>query len=203
MTENTEFPAFTDAPGEEESRKLTILGRELYSVDTEIQALELKLEERKARKKEIQMRELPEYFRSINQDKLGLPEFDVDLVLEPFYHANIKAEWPDEQRQKAFDYLEARGDGDLIKTVLELQFGRKELWKVRWLLAHIKLLADEVNKYNEPQLTLPEPYIRMGVMWNTLTAHVRSVIEKGEQLDLEILGAEVGQIVKIKPRKKK
>jgi hypothetical protein len=202
MEDLDDVPAFTDAPDEDESLQLTKLGRELYSVDKKIQDLEADLESAKARREDLVRRELPDYLKKIAQDKIGLPEFDVDLVLENYYHANIKADWPDAQRERAFAYLEKRGDGDLIKTQVVMMFGRTELWKVRWLQATISLLAQELRKAGEEAPEIPEPYIQMTIPWNTLTAFVKEQVELGAQLDLDILGASVGQVVKIKKRKK-
>jgi len=202
MDDLNDVPAFTDAPDEGESLQLTMLGRELYSVDKKIKDLEADLESAKALREDLTRKRLPDYLKRIAQDKIGLPEFDVDLVLENYYHANIKADWPDEQKERAFAYLEKRGDGDLIKTQVVMMFGRTELWKVRWLQATISLLAKELRAAGGEAPDLPEPFVQMTIPWNTLTAFVKEQVELGAQLDLDVLGASVGQVVKIKKRKK-
>lgn len=199
MEELDVLPSFTDAPAEEESRRLTVLGRELYAVDSEIKRLETQLAELQERKKVITTKELPDYLRAVGQDKIGLPEFSVDLVMEPYYHANIKAEWAPEKREAAFSYLEKRGDGDLIKTEVSFLFGRADLEKVRWFQAYLKTL----QHYLGTEDYMPEPSVQMTVPWNTLTAFVREQVTVGAEIDLDVLGATVGSIVKIKPRKGK
>lgn len=202
MTNDEELPAFTDAPDEKESRRLTELGRELYAVDQAIQQAEALIKLKTARKLELTMKELPDYLKSIHQDKIGLSEFEVDLVMENYYHANIKADWPSEKREEAFTYLEDIGSGDLIKTEVVFLFGRKDLKKVRWLQAFIETLRHYLAKVGGEPADIPEPTVGMTVPWNTLTAWVKEQLEGGLGVDLEKVGATVGQVVKIKPRKK-
>lgn len=182
------LPAFTDAPSEDESKSLTELGRELYAVDADIVATEKRVADLKERRKVLVMKELPDYLTKVSQDKIGLPEFGVDLVMENYYHANIQAEWPEEQRDAAFKYLEDGGNGDLIKITIEIAFSRKDYKKAAALAAKL-----EKEKFS--------PVLSKGVAWNTLTAFVKEQIEGGKTLDLDVLGATVGRIVKIKKRK--
>lgn len=200
MTFETEVPAFTDAPDEQESLRLTELGRELYEVDKAIKDAEQLIKEKTQRKLELQTKELPEYMRSIGQDKLGLSEFGVDLVMEPYYHANIKAEWPEDQREAGFSYLEEVGSGDMIKVNVIFAFGRNELQKVKWLMAFMRTLQHYLGEQNAENI--PDPLITKGVAWNTLTAWLKERVTGGLSVDLEKIGGTVGTIVKIKPRKK-
>lgn len=209
--------AFTDAPREGESQSLTEMGRELYVVDSTIARLEQQLVDSKARRKELTEKELPAYMQKIGQDSVGLAEFDVDLVLENYYHANIAADWEPERRQAAFDWLEENGDGDLVKTEFTILFPRFMLPAARWLAEHIKTLRPVVTichetikgkgkakvvtkKYVDEEVEIPEAIVGLGVPWNTLTAWAKRKIEAGEELPLEVLGVTVGQIVKIKER---
>lgn len=204
--ELADVPRFTAAPSEDQSTRLTKMGQELWSVDARIVELEHELEQKKQRRVELVQKELPEFMTQIGQDKVGLAEFGVDLVLEPYYHANIKAEWPDEQRQEAFDWLENNGHGDLIKCQVEFLFPRYLMDLAKWFVeavSKIKIPATFVKKKGKgtPVPAIPEPTLKQTVPWNTLTAFVKEQVEKGEQLPLETLGATVGQIVKIKQRK--
>jgi len=196
------LPGFTEAPAEEESRRLSELGKKLYVLDADIVELEHKLDEKKKARLEVAMHELPDYMKLIGQDKVGLPDFNVDLVMEPYYHANIAADWPDDKRQAAFSYLEEIDAGDLIKTQVVFLFGRKELKRVKWLLAFISTLKHYLKEVGGEPEDIPEPLITMGVPWNTLTAFVKEQITGGKKLDLDKIGATVGSVVKIKPRKK-
>lgn len=197
------MPGFTEAPTQAESKSLTELGVELFSTDSEIAEMEIEIERLKELRKKICMVDLPKAMQEIGQDKIGLPEFNVDLVLRPYFHANIKAEWPEEQRKEAFDWLENSGNGDLVKTTMTMTFGRTELWKARWIVGIIRTVRKYVMTGDPDVPDIPEPEIHMGVAWNTLTAFVKEQITKGEKLPLDILGATVGNIVEIKKRKGK
>lgn len=196
---------FTDAPKTDEIEELSKLGVKLVNLDAEIEYLNKKLEEVKKQRLQVAMIELPEFMTKVGQDKIGLAgvgERGVDLVLENYYHANIASDWEPERREAAFKWLEESGNGDLIKTVLSMAFPRREYDRARvtydLLCGLINMLMDAGLMEGEP----PEPKIEMTVPWNTLTAFVREQTEKGEALPLETLGATVGRIVKIKPRKK-
>lgn len=113
------------------------------------------------------------------------------LKLKPYYKASISAEWPDEQRDKAFRYLEKVGSPDLIKTIFVIEINREDH-------ALAKKIENALDK-------LQVGYAReQSVPWNTLTAWVKERIEKlGEDVELDTIGATVGNIVTIKPVKEK
>lgn len=193
-------PAFAAAPSEEQSGRLTALGRELAEVDRSIARLERELEEARKRSTAIRHTELPELMTAIGQDRIGLPDDRVDLILEPFYHANIAADWPPEQREAGFDYLASVGAEDLVKTNLSYAFGRSEASKARWVAAMIAVLAQQLSEVGEGPEAVPRPTIRTDVAWNTLTAWMRDRVERGLEVDLRRIGGTVGRIVRIKPR---
>jgi hypothetical protein len=178
-----------------EGEKLTTareLAKELYMVDSSIAQLEQELEEAKKVRTELVQRKMPTYFDSIGIDRLGIPGSEMDVVVENYYHANI----PKDREEEAFNWLEENEHGDLIKTHLSMQFGRGELEVAKKVTEQLAAMfrAEGV----EPRGT----EIKMGVQWNTLTAFVREQTEMGNALPLELLGATVGRIMKIKKRKK-
>lgn len=202
-----EIVAFTDAPSESEARSLTDMGRELFQVDSAIAGLEEQLEKKKSRRKELTDKELPDYFTRVGQDRMGLPEFDVDLVLENFVHANIAADWEPEKREAAFTWLEDNGHGDLIKAVLTQKYPRTAMalarWVARWIMK-LRFLWEKLGGRMEddtpPDGDIPEPTIEMTVPWNTLTAWAKEQIKNGAELPLDTLGVTTGRVVKIKKR---
>lgn len=111
--------------------------------------------------------------------------------LKPYYKANIAADWDDERRQRAFDWLEHNGDGDIIKRVITIELGRgseKKAAAVRKALTKLK-----VDEFTTEKMDVP---------WTTLTAWLREQIEKrGRVVPLDTLGASVGQVVKVEPAK--
>lgn len=186
---------FTDAPNKRESQKLTRLGSELYELDVKIDDLEEQLSSSRERRRELTEKLLPDYMTSIGQDRLGLAEHDVDVVLEDYYHANISADWEPERRVAGFDWLEKNDGGDLVKVLVTVAFPRGDLMRARALEQKIVEWGEESNS------PIPTPEVTMSVAWNTLTAWVRDRISKGAALPLETLGATVGRVAKLKKRK--
>ena len=197
MVQDEEIVAFTDAPSEAESKDLAQLGRELFEVDSSISALEEKLSTARERRKTLTQTELPEYFTRVGQDRMGLPEFGVDLILENFVHANIAADWEPERRDAAFAWLEDNGHGDIIKVEMTLKFPRTAMALARWVqqvLETMKLPKQFLN------MSIPPIEVGLGVPWNTLTAWAKEQIRNGAALPLDTLGVTTGQVVKIKKR---
>lgn len=139
---------------------------------------------------ELEMRTIPDLAAEIGVDTVGLPEIGVDIRIRPYYKANIAAEWPEEQRERAFEYLEEIGVGDIIKTEVRFQLGRDSLEELSALLRAARQVPG-----------LPDPTVGKQVPWNTLTSTVRELVEKGEALNLDVIGAVVGQRATIKERK--
>jgi hypothetical protein len=205
LLDSDEPVGFTDAPSRDQSLKLTALGRELLDVEHHMLELERELEKAQKRRHAIRHSELPELMESVGQNKIGLGA--LEIVLEPFYHASISAEWPEEKRQAAFDYLEARGDGDMIKLQLSYAFRRGELDAARLVQFAMDATVELINKIRgdagvEQEFVLPEPSLRTEVHHMTLTAWLREQVEAGREVDLEKVGATVGQVAKVKQQKR-
>lgn len=139
-------------------------------------------------------KELPDLFVEAGIDSLGLeaegnlPAFDTKL--KPFYRASI----PKDKEADAFKWLEKQGVGDMIKNMFSIQLGMGDNAKAKKLEEFLVK-----NKYDFER--------KRGVPWNTLTAFVKEQVEdrkvKPSDLPLDLLGAFVGSIVTIKPRKQK
>ena len=174
------------AQGREMAKKFAVL-------DATIRAMKERLGVLTKQRTEMARKVLPDFFdNTLHTDRLGVPEAGVDVVIEPFYHANIRTDWPEDQRQRGFSYLEQSGDGDVISVVLTVEFGRRELALARELEQMIRL--SKFGNSNPPALV-------MSVPWNTLTSLVRKKIEAGKKVDLEVLGATIGRQADVKRRK--
>lgn len=168
--------------------KLRSTAQELFNLDSEIAQLEAEVESRKKRLIELSTKTLPDLLDSAGTDKVGLPEVGVDAVLKPYYRANIAAEWEEERRLKAFDWLAANGHGDMVKVTVTVAFGRQEYDKAQ-------NYAERVRKAGFT------PKLDMGVPWTTLTAFVKEQFEANDPPPLDLLGATVGRVVKLIERK--
>lgn len=192
MTDNQE-DLLTDNVSEDKLDALRAKGVEYAALDAEINKLEETVKEKKRKLLNISMKEMPDLFDEAGADSIGLPDMGLDLKLKPYYHASIKEEDPN--RQAAYDWLIANGHGELIKTVVSVQFSKDELEQAYWFL-------EVVNFFLKLQGLERVGSIKMGVLWQTLTAFVKEQVEAQVPLPLELLGATIGRVVKIVPRKK-
>lgn len=153
------------------------------------QRLEDRLKEINQEINTLEHRTLPDLMTEAGVDRLGFPDDNFDLKLTPYYHANIPASWPEERKQAAFRWLEENGHGDLLKVVVSVQFGKRDIEKARALQkqlidqGHITSFAQNVN-------------------WSTYTAWLREQTETYHiELPQDLLGLTIGQIVKVSTRK--
>ena len=136
---------------------------------------------------------LPDLFDEVGVSEIKLPPSGnfpaISAEIKPFYHANIAADWPPEQRDAAFKYLTTHGSQDLIKTELTIIFNREDR-------------AQAVNLYNQLAKRGLTVNIRAAVPWATLTAWLKEQIEKHSFMpDLVKIGGQVGRVVKLKQPK--
>lgn len=169
--------------------------RELRDLGLQIAEQEAALSGAKRAYEKLRADELPAMLSGLGIRTLGLdaegnmPPYDA--TLEPFYKANISVDWEQEKQDEAFDWLGAHGHGDLVKNTIIVELGRKEHKRA-------KKLTDALDKMGY------EYTVRKAVPWNTLTAWLKEQIEKYKQAPpLDLFGATVGQIVKLKERKDK
>lgn len=98
-----------------------------------------------------------------------------------FYGAKI----PEDKRIEALQWFEQTGHGDLVKSIIDIQFGMHE-HEAR--LRVMKLLSDNHVEY----------YTNESVHHSTLKAFVRREIQHGRIIPMDLLGAYVFDEVKIK-----
>lgn len=215
----SEAADLTSAPSDEAVARLREKCVELSVADRNVARLEKELEEAKEKKNVLAHKELPDLFNSMGVDTFGLPdagEFGADLILSPYFKASIPADWPDDQKAGAFDHLEAIGGGDLIRTEVKFSLGRGESELARKISQIVAFFAEMV------EVDVPAASISQGVPWNSLTSFVKErhnyesgsafaqiLLDSAEaekpapvQMNAVALNATIGQIVKIKERKK-
>lgn len=212
----------TAAPTDAQMAQVRQKCLELVAADQDVDRLEQELDAAKQKKNALQHKELPDLFGQLGIDKFGLPdagEFGVDVELSPYYKASILAEWPDDQKDVAFNHLERIGGGDIIRTEVKFVLGRGAMDLARTLVAMIRLFGEKMQL--EGVSDVPMPSISQGVPWNSLTSFVkeRHAYESSDEfarllqeapeddppptMNLAVLNATVGSITKIKPRKEK
>ncbi len=175
----------------------------LQEAASEVRDLEATLKDLIERQKEIEAKVFTLYHETLptlmdlaGVDRIGLPASGnlpaMDAYLCPFYRASIAASWPEEQRKAAFNFLESKGHGDLIKTAVSIAFPREER----------KQAVELAETLAEQGLA---PQVNEMVHHGTLTSWLKEQIEERNQSftqsELEALGASVGRIVNLKERK--
>lgn len=182
------------APSADKLDQIRGLARELRDGELLAADLEARISRIRERRKQIIEKELVDVM-----DAAGMRDFTLEGEgnLPPFafevgayYHANIQADWPEEQRKKAFSWIGRYHPGMLRNTIV-VTCGKNTAAAQKKVAALCqKLKIPFKNEY--------------GVPWNTLTAFVREQIEEeGRTPPLDLLGATVGRVVKIKKAKEK
>jgi hypothetical protein len=157
----------------------------------EIRDIEERAKARKADLYKIERAELPEMFSRAGIDNLGLPPEGnmpgYDAQLKPYYSANIAAAWEDDKKAIAYNYLKDEKAEDLIKATItiRLKMGSTKIRKA--VMAALKKLKVEYE-------------MNLSVHSASLTSWLKSRVEDGKPPKLDLIGAEVGQVVKIDPR---
>ena len=112
------------------------------------------------------------------------------FTASPYYHASIKS--GGENEQEAYDWLESHEAGDLIKRQVIVAFPDDCGDEAR-----------ELQRYITERYQMATAEMKRGVPWNRLTSWVKEQVESSVAVPLELLGATVGRVVKVKePRKK-
>lgn len=213
----------SSVPSEKASMMLRDAAQSMFDMSVEVKALEQQLADKKKKLYHLEHKAIPDIMQQIGQDKIGLPdagENGVDIELKPYYHANISSNWDEDRRKKAFDLLEKNGDGDLIRNVVIFSFTKGENEKVKAFLTIIndgrfyELLKEQLGE-GVNDLEIPSPRVEQSIPWNTLTSYVKEQDSKGNLHRLwmseteptvdpvEVLGATIGFVAKIKLRKAK
>lgn len=202
---------FKRAPTTEESASLTTLGRELVDIDRRLTKYAEVAKELAARKLELQMRVLVDAMDAVGQDRIGMPgEGDdpgCDLVSDDYFKAGLPNPDTFKTDEEKAEAQRLRDEGiafltedapDLLSTTVTVTLPKGSLEKAREIMGY--LTSEQGAGIDESRVSLDE-----GVHWGTLTSWVKEQIRvrKRSDLPLKALGATVGRIVKIVPRKKR
>lgn len=168
------------------------LATRYHQLLAEIEGIRAVLSERSEELQRLQYRELPDLFSEVGISSVGVDGAVIEVV--PFYKANIAADWPQERRDRAFNWLESNEAGDIIGTTVTVAFQRGQIELARQLEASLR---------EQPWANSNPPVLQRSVPWNTLTALVRERLEQGKETPLEDLGATVGRVARVKSAGKK
>jgi len=184
--------------------KIVAKAEELVKLDDMVERASALLDRLTSRRHQLATRVLPEMFDQAQTDIVGIPGASVDIVVQNYYHASIKADWAEDDKAKAFAHLEALGGGDLIKSELSISFPKEDVDK-----AH--KLTELVNSWLQKHGVDAATSLDMSVNWRSLTTFVKDVVEtpidphapetNKPKIELGLLGAFVGRVCKVVKRK--
>lgn len=203
-------PDLSSTPGDQQTYRLRQRCRELAETTARLERAEALVKSIKARRDWLSTKLLPDMMDEAGTDIIGIPEANVDVVVEPFVHAAIKADWSPEDRSRAFAALEAAGGASLVQAVLEIKFPREHL-------ALAQQLAQRASAYltaaygNQPP---PPVNLELAVHHATLTSWIKEEFARRDQLLLDSqplppplplgqIGATIGRVCKVKKRSQK
>lgn len=169
--------------------------RRLRDDDLEISDLEARLDAAQSRRTMRVRETVPDLMDQAGVSRLELVAEGnapaVTVEVKPFYSANIAAKWTDEKKQAAFDWLDANGCGDLVKTVVTARFAREDRARA----------AEAVTALRGAGVVAE---IGMSVAAPTLTAWLRERHRASLPLPpLDVIGGFVGRVAEIKPAKER
>jgi hypothetical protein len=160
-----------ELPKEESLSRLTSLARQQIAIQNEIEELQLKLRQREEARDKISEYEIPELMHEIGAREITLLDGH-KLKIQPFYTGKITS-------QEAYDWLEAKGYGDMIKVDLTVSCRMSDeemVEKVRKLFHENKIEWDETQ----------------GVHHSTLRAWIKDTIQTGQEIDRELFSVYTG-----------
>ena len=165
--------------------------QELRTLQLTIADTEERLDQMRSQLKQLQFTTLPDMMDVVGVDHIGLPAQDnlpaCDLVLSPYYRANVAASWTEERRTRAFAALTEANAGDLIATEIKLTLPRGQPGLTQ------KVLSTLVTKFGLTAIAY------QAVHHGTLTAWVREQFESHRPLPpLDLIGASIGRIAELK-----
>ena len=193
VKQNAGPPAYVKAhePTEDQLKVIRAKLRRARDLTLEIKSAQEAIKDKQADLTNIKRVELPELFSKAGISSVGLePEGNMpgyDCKKEAYYRATIAAAWPEERRAAAFDWLKENGGSDLIKTEISILLPQKSQKLVSKVIKFLRTIAIDTFSVNE------------SVPWASLTAFIRERYKRQQSVPLDVLGADVGEIVDLKP----
>lgn len=156
------------------------LARALLDAEINIQATEETLKLVKKRAMRLREETIPSAMQELGLQKLQLDTGQTITIKQEVY-----ASIPEENKTKAFGWLEKNNFGGLIKSVIKIEFGRDRLDEASYLCDRLQ------DQGHSPEFT-------ESVHASTLKAFLREQVIKGTPIPLDLFGARPVWVAKIK-----
>ncbi len=175
---------------DDDKAKVSKLALQIKELELEVEKLENDLSEKKSELRRVEENDLPEAM-----DAIGMSEFKLTdgskISVKPYYTASI----PLDKREDAYQWLEEKGHGSIIKTEVSVSFGKGQME-----------IAKEFQQFARGFNVEPvDPELSRSVHAQTLKAFVKESIEDGgEVLPSALFTTYVGRKAKVvNPPKKR
>ncbi len=161
---------------------LSTLAAELLTEHAKVESLELELKAAKERVRALEEERIP-----TAMDEVGMEAF---ITSEGFkLTVGDKIRCGELKRQEGLDWLREHGHAGLIRCEVVVPFGVGQDDTARELVK--ELAGKELAARQEAK-----------VLWNSLASTIGELMEKGEDVPLELLGAHIQRTTKVVPPKK-
>jgi hypothetical protein len=188
MSEQEVLNAMAEEPVPQKETDLTVIRRKAVELrDFYLQKADLENQLRETNEKivHVERHELTDMFNFANISSITVDAIDNHPAFIAERTTVYGAKIPDEHRIEALEWFDQQGHGDLVKSVITIQFGMQEHER---RLAVMKLLDAAGVEY----------YTNESVHHMTLKAFVKGELKKNHVIPMDLLGAYVFDEVKIK-----
>ena len=169
-------------------KRVSTLADAALQVEELVKELESRVKEEKERLRTLTERELPEAMAAAGMEKFTTLEGAVVEVKRQVY-----ASITEENREKAHAWLRSNNHGDLIKNVLTISFGAGEDDDAKGARSLIEASGLSYGGMEQ----------REGVHPTTLRVFIREQVEGGKPLPLDLFGAHLANVAKIKRKEER
>lgn len=165
-------------------KELARLSAALIEAEEEVERLDRAMKDAKERARILREQEIPDYMQ-----ELGLSKIVLETGETVAYKDDVRLEWDNEKKSRAFVWLEENDFGGLIKTNVIAEFGKGEIEKAKALLERLESEGFSAS-------------FKRDVNFQTMCAFLREQIEKGAPVPLDEWGATPIKKAKITAPKK-
>jgi hypothetical protein len=163
--------------------QMTQLGRALLDAELSTKHLEAQLKDAKEHERLLREETVPSAMAELGVESITLDTGEKLTVTQEVY-----AQISSEKKLDAYKWLDDKGFGGLIKTAVEISFGKEDREKAGVLFEQLR-----ANGY--------APDLDMSIHASTLKSFIKERLANGEEFPLDLFGARAIFVAKIKATK--
>jgi hypothetical protein len=172
--------AINEGPSDEQLKSVMELAERQLDLERLVEEREASLSDVKRKLQQLKTEALPDAMATA-----GIASFTLTngktVEVSPFYSASI----PKDRHEEAMKWLEEHGHDSIVKVEVQASFGKNEYAKALEL-------ARELDELGYPCVPV------MSVHHTTVKAWVRAMSESNQEFPMDLFGAFIGNVTKIK-----